>query len=73
MIRDFYVKDGVAHLFCDPCEQIQFLSDAHPTVVIRGNGLTRAELDLNGDYRYVRCCVVDADGRRAWTNPIFLI
>lgn len=72
IIRDFYIEDGIAHLLCEPCEQIQFLSDAHPTVVYRGDGITCAELNLNNDYRYVRCSVVDADGRRAWTNPIFL-
>ena len=72
VIRDFYVDNGVAHLSCEPCEQIQFLSDAHPTVVFRDNGITDAELDLEGNYGYVRCSIIDADGRRAWTNPIFL-
>ena len=72
VIRDFYVDNGVAHLSCEPCEQIQFLSDAHPTVVFRDNGITDAELDLEGNYGYVRCSIIVADGRRAWTNPIFL-
>ena len=72
VIRDFYVEDGKARLLCDPCSKIQFLCDCHPTGMRKGDGLTEAEIDLRGQYRYIRACVVDEEGRRAWTNPIFL-
>jgi len=75
IIHDFYVEDGVAHVKADPCARIQFLADRHPTRMITSKDealLTEAELDLRGDWHYVRACVIDAEGRRAWTNPIFL-
>lgn len=71
VIRDFYVEDGVAHVECEPCSRIQFLADRNPTRMFTGEALTSAELKLN-DVPYIRACVVDGQGRRAWTNPIFL-
>ncbi len=72
VIHDFYVADGVAHIHCEPCSRIQFISERHPTRMQTGEGLTHAELDLHGQYDYIRVSVVDSEGRRAWTNPIFL-
>ena len=40
------------------------------------SNLTHAEFDIEnsgeGPYDYVRISVVDKDGKKAWTNPIFL-
>jgi len=72
-IYDFYVEDGKAHIVCDTASKIEFLADRHPTYVIHSaEGITSAERELRGDYSYIRACVVDSYGRRAWTNPIFL-
>lgn len=72
VIHNFYVEDGVCHIECDPCCCIQFISERHPTRMQTGEGLTHAELDLHDDFDYIRACVIDVQGRRAWTNPIFL-
>ena len=50
----------------------------HPNrVIIDENGkLTHAEFDIvkfwAGAYDYVRISIVDENGKKAWTNPIFL-
>lgn len=77
VIKDFYVEDGIAHVECENASCIQFICDRHPTRMMtaqQNNGqlLTHAELDLKDSYLYIRACVVDQQGRRAWTNPIFL-
>ena len=76
VIHDFYVEDGIAHIVCDPVSRIQFISERHPTRQFSAGSdgllLTEAQLDLNNNFDYIRACVVDAQGRRAWTNPIFL-
>ena len=72
VIKDFYVEEGTACLDCSPCSSIQFLSGCQPTKVFRGERLTHVELELPWKYHYIRASVVDGQGRRAWTNPIFL-
>lgn len=71
-IYDFYVEDGVAHLACSPCASICFLTGRRPSQLTQGENLTCAEAKLRLDYGYVRATVLDAEGNRAWTNPIFL-
>jgi len=72
-IHDFYVEDDVAHVTCDCAAAVEFISDCHATEIIKNPaGTTTAECRLYGDFDYVRACVVDFYGRRAWTNPIFL-
>jgi len=76
VIKDFYVEDGVAHVECSEASFIEFISDRHPTKMLRGENLTSGEISLDGGwaggYDYIRVSVVDAEGRRAWTNPIWL-
>jgi hypothetical protein len=71
VIWDFYVEDRVAHLKCSPCRTIQFISEHHISETIRGTGLTHGEQHLIWSYHYIRATVMDEQGRRAWTNPIF--
>ena len=74
-IHDFYVEDGVAHLACGPVDRIRFNMDYTPTKICRsedGTPITHAEIAVDDYYTYIRASVVDADGRKAWTNPIFL-
>lgn len=75
VIKDFYVKDGVAHIKTDGCQKILFHADRHPNRKFEakdGENLTDAQLDLRNSYSYIRASVVDDQGRRAWTNPIFI-
>ena len=41
-------------------------------VVSKGEPVTEAVYDLKDDYKYIRIYVEDFEGRRAWSNPIFL-
>ena len=74
-IKDFYVDDeGIAHIETSECEKIIFQCDKHPSrmVVSQGEPLTSAQWNLKGEYEYIRATVIDKDGNRAWSNPIFL-
>lgn len=70
-IYDFYVEDGVAKIECSPAESVEFISwMSHPRVV-NGEALTSAEAKISANARFIRASVIDKDGHRAWTNPIF--
>lgn len=77
-ILDFTVEGSTAKIDCSPCKKIRLLSDMHPTQMVtdKDGNLTHAEFELSGtwagEYDYIRVTVEDADGRRAWTNPIFM-
>ena len=77
-IYDFYVEDGKAVIDCSPVDRIRFQADAHPTKIKRNSDglITHAEFDLTknwaGPFSYIRVSVVDENGKKAWTNPIFL-
>lgn len=75
VIKDFYVDDeGFAHIEASECEKIIFQCDKHPSrmVVATDGPLEGAKWNLKDDYDYIRVTVVDKEGRKAWTNPIFL-
>ena len=77
-IYNFYVEDGKAVIDCSPVSKVRLHSDMHPVryeIDDEGN-LTHAEFDIEnywaGPYDYVRISITDKDGKKAWTNPIFL-
>lgn len=71
-IYDFYVEDGVAHVKCSPAAKICFRFFRSPYGVYHGEGLTEAKAKIVCGSTYIRAEVFDAEGRCAWTNPIFL-
>lgn len=72
-IYDFYVDEAGAHLHCSPCHRVVFYCDKHnfPQHISEEKNLTHAVNGVN-NARYIRACAIDAEGRKAWTNPIFL-
>ena len=76
-IYDFHVENGEAHIKCSPVAEIQFVHLRFPYHKVKpGEGETAV---TSGSVRlretstpYIRAVVKDAEGRRAWTNPIFL-
>ncbi len=75
VIKDFYIDDeNVVHIETSECEKIIFHCDKHPSNMITSEGepLTEANHNLKDDYEYIRASVIDKNGKRAWTNPIFL-
>ena len=76
-IYDFYIEDNKAVIECSNVAKIRLQSDKHPARMVKSEdgSLTRAEFELKhwaGPYSYVRITVVDKNGNKAWTNPIFL-
>ncbi|MBQ9951963.1 MAG: CehA/McbA family metallohydrolase [Clostridia bacterium] len=73
-IYDFYVEDGKAVVKCSPADRVRFHYGFAPTRIKDGNGelLESAEFDVPEYYTYIRAVVIDEEGRKAWTNPIFL-
>lgn len=73
-IHDFRIEDGVATVECSPVVQIQFrhLHVPYPMAVApAGESVTSHSVRLRAGTNYIRAVVMDAQGRRAWTNPIF--
>lgn len=73
-IYDFYVEDGKAVVKCSPVDRIRFHYGFAPTRIVDGNGelIECAEFNVPEYYAYIRAVVIDEEGRKAWTNPIFL-
>lgn len=73
-IYDFYVEDGAVHIECSPVKEIVFRYGRWPCPIFRAEGtpLTKAQFKLPYKFSYIRAGVMDEQGRRAWTNPIFL-
>lgn len=73
-IHDFYIEDGVVYIQCSPVKAIQFVSLRNPLPCWRNaeGTLTQAHCELPEGLRYIRIVITDLEGRRAWTNPIFL-
>jgi len=74
-VFEFRVVDGMARVRCEPAVEIHFMAATwHGQSFYAGDGplLSRAEAPVREGWRYVRAEIVGADGRRAWTNPIYL-
>ena len=74
-IYDFRIENGRAVVECSEAEHITFYFGKRPggmTRAAEGECVTHAERDIAPDMPYVRASVVDRQGRRAWTNPIFM-
>lgn len=73
-IYDFRVEDGVAVLDCSPCRYAGFRFGHMPSRLTRARELpvTHATYAVPDYFTYLRGIVMDEQGRRAWTNPIFL-
>lgn len=73
-IYDFYVEDGKAVVKCSPADRVRFHYGYAPMSVYREEGrlIECAQFKVPEYYTYVRAVVIDAEGNKAWTNPIFL-
>ncbi len=74
-IYDLALEDGVARLRCSPVSEVHFIgrnASGRSFYADGGELLTEVETPVNAGMRYLRCEVVDASGKRAWTNPVVL-
>ena len=71
VIEDFYIEDGKAYVkVSEECSRIWFCADKHPSKQFCD--VSEASFDMNDGWTYVRAVVMDKNGNRAWTNPIFI-
>lgn len=72
-IRDVSVDDQEVRVACSPAAAVAITGRGSRSQAIRGAGLTEAVLPLRR-FRdsYFRVTVIDGQGRRAWSNPIWL-
>ena len=71
VIEDFYIEDGKAYVKAsEECSRIWFCADKHPSKQFCD--VSEASFDMNDGWTYVRAVVMDKNGNRAWTNPIFI-
>jgi len=75
-IKQLYVKDNRIHIETSPADTICFSSAGRRCGMWRAprdaGTLTEASYDIVGDERFIRATVVDAQGRRAYTNAVYL-
>ena len=74
-ILDFGVTGGTVFVNCSPVREIHFVSyerRGKSHVCRPGELLCQAQHVLTGDERYVRVECVDDQGRKAWTNPVYV-
>ncbi|OGS21950.1 MAG: hypothetical protein A3J83_00825 [Elusimicrobia bacterium RIFOXYA2_FULL_40_6] len=69
---------GTITIKTSPCKQIRFICNAFPNhhgQIYRctdKKGLTQAEYHIKGEEKYLRIECIDYDGKKAWSNPIYV-
>ena len=71
-IYDFYMENGQAVIICSPVSVIRFRHFRVPYLEHRGHDLTGHTMVPVKGTNYIRAEIEDEQGRKAWTNPIFL-
>lgn len=72
---DVQISDGVAEVRCSPVREIQFMcrgASGRSIYAEEGAELTSARWECAKAAGYLRVQIADAQGRRAWTNPVVL-
>lgn len=73
-LRGIRIADGKVEVACSSVVSVIVQSGGNKAKAVHGHSLTRAELPLNHfrAWPWIRVTVIDAAGRRAWSNPIWL-
>lgn len=73
-IYDFRVEGQSVCVDCAPVKFICLIDGVRPNQIVRNEGgfVTSAQFKVHPAAKYLRATVVDENGMRAWTNPIFL-
>lgn len=71
-IYDFYVEDDEIHLVTSPCERLFICGEFRCFQRKLGRHVTEFVTKLKGNEKLVRAECMDAAGRSAYTNPIYL-
>lgn len=72
-IYDIRIERGDAIITCSPCGAVMLTGTTSRTALQRGVDITECTLSLGEFGRsYARLTVIDAAGKRAWSNPFWL-
>lgn len=79
-IFDFYIEDDYAYIECSKVEKVYMhgykkgalLNSFHSEVCMDSTGITKHKFQLKGDEDYVKIQIYDYEGKKAYTNPIYL-
>lgn len=72
-IYDFFIEGESAHIKCSPAAMITFITYEHRGFSFSyDTQATEASLVFNPGIDYIRAEVTDVDGKKAWSNPIYL-
>lgn len=71
-IYDFYLDGDEVHILCSPCERIWMMGHFRTYQRKLGRHVTEFVTKLKGTEKLIRAEVMDAAGRSAYTNPIYL-
>jgi hypothetical protein len=70
---DVQVNNGKVYVRCSPASRIFVTGSGYHAQAAWGNGILETEIDIAGiNSPYFRVTVRDAQGGRAWSNPIWL-
>lgn len=73
VIHDFYIEDGIAVVRCSPACRITFVTyEVLGCSQIFDKPVEEFTFKFNPDIDYIRVEIEDAEGMKAWSNPIFL-
>lgn len=77
VIYGWGIKDNKVWVDCDRCERINmiaggFVNAGKAAIAITNDGINSMEFDLSGNETYVRLECVDYQGKKAWTNALFV-
>lgn len=72
-IHDLQIDGDRLHVACSPCDTVILQGTGTAAVAVHGEGMTQAEVPLARVARspWLRVTVRDANGARAWSNPLF--
>ena len=71
-IYDFYVEDDRFYLKCSPCTSIVLSGDWGYFQRELGENITEFSGKLRGKEKFIRVQCTDAQGKKAYTNPIYI-
>lgn len=72
-IHDVAIEHGQISVACSPATSIFVSGRSRHACQVHGDSLTSATFSLRGfEGSYCRVTVLDANGKRAWSNPIWL-
>lgn len=72
-ILDMEIEGDHLHVRCSPARRVWVTGHGYTSSSAEGSGMTQANLSLKplGASRFFRVTVADAQGGRAWSNPIW--